>query len=78
MEELKTLLSAKLDDHDLLIEMRTLQRIMADKLETVTGDHERRIRSIEVRLNYIWGAMGIGGGAGIMTAIKIMSGKTPL
>lgn len=70
MEEMKELVQGlanavvnRLDDHDLLIEMKSGQLAMNIMLKEILAvniaDHERRIRYLEKAINYGLGALGV-------------------
>ena len=79
MEELKSalreignVLGKRLDDHDILVRLVTQQdNLIAEvrhnnKLrEQAADDHEERIRTLEARINWLWGALGVSTAAGI-------------
>lgn len=81
MDEVKELLRnlsnavvARLDDHDVLIELRTTQTLMFQQMQALNSslsetvkDHERRIRLIEKSLTYI-----LGGGAVAWALFKVL------
>ncbi len=66
MEETLKRLADKLDDHDILIELRTTQRSMSTEMRTMAEgitatvqDHERRLRIMERLVFYGAGAAGL-------------------
>lgn len=84
MEELKALIQdfssvvrTRLDDHDILIELRTTQQHTFQQVNTLVGqlaktvdDHEARIRRMERVIFYGLGAVGLA-----TTMYKLLSGK---
>ncbi len=77
MDELKDFLKTRFEDHDLLIEMKTVQRGMADEMRTIAfgisesvKDHERRLRILEKAHLWALGALGV-----VVVALKLFGGK---
>lgn len=72
--ELVHVLKSRLEDHDLLVEMRTNQanllgevRAMRVENATTEADHEKRIRSIEAKVMY-----GLGVVAALVIGLKFV------
>ena len=66
VSELVHVLRSRLDDHDLLVEMRTNQanllgevRSMRTDNAVTEADHERRIRAVEAKVMYGMGAIAV-------------------
>ena len=75
MEELIQVLSKRLDDHDILVRLVTqMDGLITDVRQNNTlaaagrEDHEKRIRDLEARINWLWGALGIGMAGSIAAA----------
>lgn len=80
MEELIQVLSKRLDDHDILVRLVTqMDGLITDVRQnnnlTAAGreDHEKRIRDLEAKTNWLWGALGIGC-AGSVALAKYLGG----
>lgn len=67
MEELISVLSKRLDDHDILVKLATQQENLINEVRQNNklasesrDDHEQRLRELEARINWLWGAIGLG------------------
>ena len=77
MGEFAHAVTNRLEDHDILIQLKTTQQHMLDQVNTLVGalsktvdDHETRIRRMERLIFYGLGAIGLA-----TTLYKLLGGK---